>query len=349
MTFDAHNQPDACPVARRGGFIRADDPRAQLAVPVWQLKESADGANARAREAEERADQAETRAVTAEQEKAEIEQKLEAERQLSRTDTKMGIPNFLAYEEYCQAVLDFYAHKVKEEATVGKRLHYAVFLFDIDKFKQINDMLDHIGADEVLAELGKRLLGAFRWDALDDKKTELRGETANEFRNFLLNREIKIPHYDGVFRFGGEEIAIVAPLVYDIGPSGEFPDGPVIEADAAKVARRVESAFDKPFVVEISKDAAETLKRHYINNPEAYYNNASLTESGGKYFITLPVTASIGYVTSSVTEFSQKKTLDQADKLSKYVKHVGRNNTMTAIRDPETQKAAAKFRREPGT
>lgn len=65
--------------------------------------------------------------------------------------------------------------------------HFAVFIIDIDKFKQINDTLGHLTGDAVLYELGERL-------------------------------SISLRSSDTVARLGGDEFALVLPKISEEAP-----------------------------------------------------------------------------------------------------------------------------------
>ena len=62
----------------------------------------------------------------------------------ARTDDLTGLPNRRAFYERCEEVL-------------GGPGHVGVLLFDLDRFKEINDSLGHAAGDELLVELGQRL------------------------------------------------------------------------------------------------------------------------------------------------------------------------------------------------
>src|SRR3546814_19541069 len=67
---------------------------------------------------------------------------------LAYTDTLTGVYN----RRYMNAHLD---RKIMEIAETVKPV--SVLMFDIDKFKRINDSYGHKGGDEVLIELAKRV------------------------------------------------------------------------------------------------------------------------------------------------------------------------------------------------
>lgn len=95
---------------------------------------------------------------------------------LAHHDPLTGLANrMLLHERLRHAILQGQDH--------GQRV--AVFLIDIDYFKQINDSLGHVDGDALLATVGKRLLSAVR-------------------------------EYDTVARMGGDEFVIVMPEFHSI-------------------------------------------------------------------------------------------------------------------------------------
>lgn len=69
------------------------------------------------------------------------------------TDQLTGLVNHRAFHE-----------RLREEAAVARRHggDLAVAVFDIDRFKQVNDTLGHVGGDAVLAETARRMASAAR-------------------------------------------------------------------------------------------------------------------------------------------------------------------------------------------
>lgn len=82
----------------------------------------------------------------------------------------------------------------------------AVLYVDLDRFKQVNDTLGHGAGDKLLVEVAKRLRGTVR-------------------------------DIDTVARMGGDEFAIIQPLVENSG-------------DAAALANRIVTLINKPFVID---------------------------------------------------------------------------------------------------
>jgi len=69
------------------------------------------------------------------------------------TDQLTGLVNHRAFHE-----------RLREEAAVARRhgQQLAVAVFDLDRFKQVNDTLGHVGGDAVLAETARRMTAAAR-------------------------------------------------------------------------------------------------------------------------------------------------------------------------------------------
>lgn len=107
---------------------------------------------------------------------------LEREREVARTDAVTGAPNRLAFEE---ALAHEHARIVRGGRPAG------LFLVDIDRFKQVNDLHGHDVGDRVLAEAVERLIGG------------LRG-------------------MDVVARWGGDELIVLAPDIDGASALEEF-------------------------------------------------------------------------------------------------------------------------------
>ncbi len=107
---------------------------------------------------------------------------LEREREVARTDAVTGAPNRLAFEE---ALAHEHARIVRGGRPAG------LFLVDIDRFKQVNDIYGHDVGDRVLAEAVDRLIGG------------LRG-------------------MDVVARWGGDELIVLAPDLDSATALGRF-------------------------------------------------------------------------------------------------------------------------------
>ncbi|HEY6761101.1 MAG TPA: diguanylate cyclase [Baekduia sp.] len=108
------------------------------------------------------------------------------------TDQLTGLVNHRAFHE-----------RLREEAAVARRhgTELAVAVFDLDRFKQVNDTLGHVGGDAVLAETARRMASAAR---------------AGEI----------------IARIGGDELALLMP-----GVSGEEAHGGAERIRRAVAAR----------------------------------------------------------------------------------------------------------------
>jgi len=255
--------------------------------------------------------------------------------ELAHTDTKMGIPNFRAYLRYCAAVVGFQENS-SEKNPLKDRAYLLVSLFDIDKFKQINEMLEHDVADMVLEEVGRRLRNTLRWDT--DWGLNNRGNTATALKSHLIQQDIN--YYDTAFRHGGEEIVIISPIFYDQPTSHR-----VANDDAQKISQRIQNIFSEPVTIPINEERAAHI-REYLTQSDAYYKNARIVEQEGQLFLVLPVTASIGYVTASLDEFRQSNVLGDADALTSYCKTNGRNLMATRVPDEGGSLNIVTFRRQ---
>jgi diguanylate cyclase (GGDEF)-like protein len=107
---------------------------------------------------------------------------LEREREVARTDAVTGAPNRLAFEEVL-------AHEHARIVRGGRPA--GLFLVDIDRFKQVNDLHGHDVGDRVLAEAVERLV------------VGLRG-------------------MDIVARWGGDELIVLAPDIDGASALGKF-------------------------------------------------------------------------------------------------------------------------------
>lgn len=244
---------------------------------------------------------------------------------LAHRDAKMDIPNYRAYLRYIEAVKEFYDEQVQAGAEKS-RFACGLYMFDIDKFKEVNTMLGHEYADLVLEELGRRLRSTFRDNIpLDlDNADSPRGETAKSLENWL--RQNKIFHYDFAARHGGEEIAIVAPFVYD-----EEPGEGIVTYHAEMVANRIRNIFREPIRIPATNGLIRSIKNYLEENSDAFYRNLKIVEEGGQKFIDLPVTVSIGFVAAELEFVADPLTRQNADALAQYVKDNGRNGWATAV------------------
>ena len=87
----------------------------------------------------------------------DISDRKQQEQQLlaaATTDSLTGLPNRAALMARLQ-------HAIDHRGGVGDR-HFALLFLDFDRFKQVNDSLGHAAGDELLRQIGLRLLGALR-------------------------------------------------------------------------------------------------------------------------------------------------------------------------------------------
>jgi GGDEF domain-containing protein len=98
---------------------------------------------------------------------------------------------------------------------------FALFLMDLDRFKEVNDTLGHQVGDLLLQEVSMRLRGVLRES---DTVTRLDTET-------ILDLESKM-----VARLGGDEFAAILPRVN-------------VEDDASSIARKLLLAMQEPFLI----------------------------------------------------------------------------------------------------
>lgn len=97
---------------------------------------------------------------------------------------------------------------------------FAVLFIDVDEFRVFNDSLGHSAGDELLVQIGKRLMVCFR--ETDTVSRSDAGESAAAV--------------DGVARLGGDEFTV---LLEDISNPG----------DAIRVARRIQASWATPCTI----------------------------------------------------------------------------------------------------
>ena len=96
---------------------------------------------------------------------------------------------------------------------------FAVLFIDIDEFRRVNESLGHSAGDQMLLELGKRLVGCFRESDTVSRTGEHSGQP---------------PSSDVLARLGGDEFTV---LLEDVcHPS-----------DAIRVAQRIQAKLARPF------------------------------------------------------------------------------------------------------
>lgn len=117
----------------------------------------------------------------------------------------------------------------------------AIMIVDLDRFKPINDLYGHAAGDAVLCEVAKRLSEVVRGG-------------------------------DSVARFGGDEFAVVCESP---------PDGKGIEGSAARIARRIIKAIERPIpcadtMVEISASVGVAICPADGETADALFHKADM-------------------------------------------------------------------------
>lgn len=141
----------------------------------------------------------------------DITEKKNAEQQilhLAYNDTLTGLLNRNSLKEHLNRALS--------EAKRRKRC-VAVILFDLDRFKRINDTFGHNTGDQLLEAVAGRLLGCVR-------------------KGDLVARSIPDGSPISVGRLGGDEFLTLLPEIEKAG-------------DAGKVARRILDSISHPFFI----------------------------------------------------------------------------------------------------
>ena len=136
-------------------------------------------------------------------------------RRLANFDSLTGLPN--------RRQLILRAERALEHA---KRLQhqFSLLLIDLDRFKVINDTLGHGAGDELLLQVGRRLMACVRHsDAVLDGSLESAGVRSHRA-------------LEAVGRLGGDEFVALLP---EVGG----------DADAERVAQRVLDELREPFLV----------------------------------------------------------------------------------------------------
>jgi len=130
-------------------------------------------------------------------------------RHVSSHDGLTGLPNRRLFLEWIRRSL----------ARVGRYpdFRFAVLVVDLDGFRRVNDSLGHAAGDQLIVELGRRVLGSIR---RIDVIARPGGELAS----------------DAVARLGGDEFTILLEDIRDA-------------SDAYRVAERVGHALREPFRV----------------------------------------------------------------------------------------------------
>jgi len=121
------------------------------------------------------------------------------------SDPLTGLPNRALFNDRVDRII-----VISER----QQTRFALFMMDLDRFKQVNDTLGHSIGDKLLQQVAERLQGALR---KSDTIARLQDET--------------------LARLGGDEFAAVLPMV----GSGDY---------AGLAAKRILSEMHEPFVIE---------------------------------------------------------------------------------------------------
>jgi PAS domain S-box-containing protein len=131
-------------------------------------------------------------------------------------DALTELPNRAHFMEHLRRTFDY------GKETPG--YNYAVLFIDVDDFKKINDTMGHVIGDQVITEVGRRLI------------TSLRRQDRG-FRPLpqAEDPDAKVMH-NLVARLGGDEFAILASGMNDAG-------------DALSIAKRIQETLAAPLVL----------------------------------------------------------------------------------------------------
>ncbi len=127
--------------------------RSRLDTIDRHLQEFREREAALAREMQNRSEQMRSRITELESEASRLQNQLKDEQRLSNVDALTGVPNRLAYEK-----------RVDDEMKRWKRFKQPTCLavWDVDRFKAINDTYGHRAGDRVLTTLAKHLSSRVR-------------------------------------------------------------------------------------------------------------------------------------------------------------------------------------------
>lgn len=117
--------------------------------------------------------------------------------------------------------LDLLNREIENAKRTGKSV--AVFFFDLDEFKKINDTFGHSAGDELLVSVGNRLKSYLRPNDIIGRIGGLVSEDQKHTENYLA-------------RIGGDEFTFIIPDISD-------------KKITTRVAERVLSLFKEPFQI----------------------------------------------------------------------------------------------------
>jgi diguanylate cyclase (GGDEF)-like protein len=88
----------------------------------------------------------------------ELESSQKLLQEIAHRDQLTGLPNRLLFETRLTHAIQ----KAQRNRHAGKHSIVQVIIMDVDDFKGINDLLGHLGGDQVLVEIGRRLQAEVR-------------------------------------------------------------------------------------------------------------------------------------------------------------------------------------------
>lgn len=88
----------------------------------------------------------------------ELESSQKLLQEIAHRDQLTGLPNRLLFETRLTHAIQ----KAQRNSYAGRRSIVQVIIMDVDDFKRINDLLGHLGGDQVLIEIGRRLRAEIR-------------------------------------------------------------------------------------------------------------------------------------------------------------------------------------------
>ncbi len=183
-------------------------------------------------------------------------------------DFLTGLHSRRSFEEALQKRLEDLARpgeRRKRSSAEKEDLSFSLIVFDIDRFKQINDNFGHSAGDEILRAIGARLKQDLRDE---DFMARIGGE---EFAVIVENNEESDPirtaerirkTIKGVYHFEDKEIPVSISVGVNLSPSQASPETIYQMADLALQAakgneRAVKNILDKYQEVELASALLE--------------------------------------------------------------------------------------------
>jgi predicted signal transduction protein with EAL and GGDEF domain len=145
---------------------------------------------------------------------AELKELNETLENMAYSDALTGLPNRSLFNDRVEQIIHI---------SERHKSFFALFMMDLNRFKQVNDTLGHTVGDKLLQQVAIRLRTALR---KSDTLTRLtKPDTMTRLGNDILAR------------LGGDEFAAILPMVRN----GDY---------AAMVAKRILNEMQQPFVIE---------------------------------------------------------------------------------------------------